>query len=180
VKTTVLFDVDGVFNVWPAPRKDWEIDQWRERSGWYDLEGDYIEGYWIAWAPQLVERVNALTENENVELRWLTTWCDLAARSLAPRIGLKSGHEWRIHGTRDMQHSSLGWWKALLVNDEVKDLIEDGDKVIWIDDDHPIYRVSAEQAMAGRNRDAFHVFTPLSHTGITAEMMDEIEAIIAR
>lgn len=127
-KTKLFFDVDGVFNALP-----WKHTDLVGETGWQTWEKVKVNGFTITYSPELVAAVNTIAARDDVEVHWLTTWCDKAASMIAPALGI-NGVDWPVIGTdADVDHKSLHrWWKFDLLRTE---LFEDESPVVWVDDD---------------------------------------------
>jgi hypothetical protein len=172
--TQILFDVDGVFNAFGRT-----LSRSVESTGWADWETTYVEGYKIIYAPELIERVNALAAREDVQAQWLTTWCDLAPKSLAPALGI-DGADWPVIGKAEDAASTVinEWWKLTKVR-EVFTIT--ADPIIWIDDDHGWNSTIVDAWMWARvQRTGGDVYklSPNPNFGITRNQMEYIESLV--
>lgn len=130
----IYLDVDGVLNALSsgAPRNN---------THWFgDWGSKRIEGFPILWSKELIEEINTLTERDDITVKWLTTWGDLAALSLSPKIGLK-GENWEFLVSEDML-DPYRWWKLFKIQEDIEKT--NPEKVIWIDDDIPFERNAKE------------------------------------
>ena len=125
-KTIVYIDVDGVINSFHQSKTiGWE-GEWKLAK---------VIGYKIHWYTDLVEELNKLSEMENVEVKWLTTWQDKAVTDLCPALGIE-GTFWDVLYAADQEDLfdlSNGWWKLSAIMKDVA--IHEPDKIVWIDDD---------------------------------------------
>lgn len=146
-QTVILLDIDGVLT--PINNDISQVSDWDWQS--YDVEG--MEVY---FAKDMLDALSDL----NVEIKWLTTWEDLA-----------NGGPGRIGGWDDkevLKKKTLNqinkWWK----HDFVLDLSSKYQKIIWIDDDNQEYRV----------KDNVIKFTPNPFIGLSKEDLDHLFWII--
>lgn len=129
MKTNIYLDVDGVFNAVSeeAPRT---------ATGWHgDWAGPVkVGGIPILYSMELVEAVNELATRPGVTVKWLTSWEEMAARDLAPAIGLVAGSDWEvITGVEFDDPANFNWWKLDRIR---KDLATTRpDRAVWVDDD---------------------------------------------
>lgn len=166
--TRIYLDVDGVLN---AVQRGFPSNSWEN----WDRVG--VNGYSIAYSPDMVAALNDIAGMEGVEIVWLTTWQANAKTMIAPAIGLK-GEDWDVALNPDMDahgfavHRYFGdWWKMTTLEEHLH--YNRVDKVIWIDDDI---------ANSFDADDWFHAFDeetlaicPNTDTGLTP---DDICAII--
>lgn len=128
--TRIYLDVDGVLN---AVQREFPSDSWQN----WDRVG--VNGYSIAYSPDMVAALNEIAEMDDVEFVWLTTWQANAKTMIAPAIGLK-GEDWDVALNPDMDAHGFavhryfgGWWKMTTLDEHLH--YNPVDKVVWIDDD---------------------------------------------
>lgn len=115
-KPVWLLDVDGVLNLFhDAP------------DAWPDVQQFRCRGFLITWSPSMLQRIRALHDAGLVELRWLTTWEDLANRYLG-RFGLP---KLEVAGHQPFRHSLRDWWKL----PHAQAVYQTGARIVWTDDD---------------------------------------------
>lgn len=149
-----LMDVDGVLNAvnyQPSP------DQRRE----------VLNGFAITWTPAITDAIAALHNEGLVEVRWLTTWADLANDHIGPALGWP---DLKVVAS-PYDASRTAWWKLAYV----MDLAVDDQLIVWADDDilgDPDARNWLKQEDAG------NVFTicPDTRVGLTMEDVDRVAA----
>lgn len=165
--TDIYLDVDGVLNaVTLNPPTD---------AGWDEWQYAVVNGFGITYAPELIARMNALAERDDVTMHWLTTWEHDASNILASAIGL-NGERWTVLGTEKHYSKELagGWWKhhALVDYFPGREC-----RAVWIDDDISFDR--AAQEWANQYADRLLLVSPSTYRGITRELMDGIDAFVA-
>ena len=124
----IYLDLDGVIN--SLSRKPP-----RQNTQWFgDWEEKTIEGYRILWSSELVKELNSLAAREDVTIKFLTTWRELAPASFGPQVGLLGSESWSYFGATDSELEDIThWWKL----DRIRKDIEDSkpEKAVWLDDD---------------------------------------------
>lgn len=155
----VLLDVDGVLNVVCNPNEP--------PTDWPEYRTEVMNGYRITWAPALIERLRALHEAEEVEIRWLTTWW-AKIPTLAP-LGMP---DLTVACNAEDYAVRNRWWKL----QPAQRAYEEGRKLVWIDDD----LVDQEAWRWGKSldRERFLGVVPRWNHGITPDLMDAIEAFV--
>lgn len=159
-----LLDVDGVLNaVCPPIPEGYE----KTRS----------DGYGITFRRSLIDRVILLHRSEEVEVRWLTTWCNRARDILAPDLGMP---EFVVEGEDLMLQvpEPNGWWKSTAAQ-RVSEA-EPTRPLIWTDDDLEDAEQRGEVDWLKHRTAPTLAISPNWRTGITDEFMDRIEAFAER
>lgn len=125
--TTKLFlDVDGVIN-------NLTYAYYGSEKVTEDSRLFVANGFRMAVAERLVTFFQDLEKRDDVELYWLTTWLHDAPKELSPHI--EFGADWTV--VEGNPWTSLGpWWKFV----EIRSHVEEGDRVIWLDDDLALER----------------------------------------
>jgi hypothetical protein len=129
MKASIYLDVDGVFNAVSAEAP-------RQQTGW---QGDWVGpvkvgGMPILYSQELVAAVNELAARPDVTVKWLTSWEEIAARDLAPAIGLAAGSHWEvISGVEFDDPSNFNWWKLDRIRQDLA-ATRPG-RAVWVDDD---------------------------------------------
>lgn len=171
MKPLWLLDVDGVINA-VAP----EVPL--PESKWQDHVRVLVNGYHINHSVALVERIAQLHNDGVVEVRWLTTWCEVAAAELAPTIGLP---EFKVEGSDVMRrHESESrhheWWKL-----EVAQRIWEAEKrpFVWTDDDL-YYSKEAQEWLASLNADDYIAVSPSFRRGLQPKHLTLIKDFLAK
>lgn len=158
----LLLDVDGVLNAVNSP----------------DILTDYIsvcayaEGrrFPILYNPEIVKRLRDWHDKELVEIRWLTTWCDDADRSLAEAIGMPRGL-W-VEGVSEHRSTRHGWWKSEAARKVV--MHNAFRQVFWCDDDLDYALLNGEVEWM-RGFDNVTWICPITSAGLTHTHLDIIE-----
>jgi hypothetical protein len=92
-KARLYLDVDGRINLfgmstWPGGLREGSVTLQHDGFGQVIESGGWAVSrnptYVINWAPGMIDELNKL----DVELVWLTTWCDNAPELIAPLVGL--------------------------------------------------------------------------------------------
>lgn len=128
-QTRLYLDVDGAINADEPPFTDVKSTRVQIEYG-----GGMMSRMPLTWAPEVVAELDALRDEFNVELVWLSTWNEMHASMtrLAPALdGLFGGR-----AIMDIDAISAdrgrGWWKA-------QSIIADQDMspapYIWVDDE---------------------------------------------
>lgn len=125
-KARLYLDVDECLNA-NNPDPDW--GEVARGDVFINHGGGYRSKFKFVWAPALVVALDALRTEFDVELVWLSSWCEdlLVTRKLAPMFnGLRDG---RVLNYRDGVGSGLWKPESLLADQR-------GDKMpfIWVDD----------------------------------------------
>jgi hypothetical protein len=179
----IYLDVDGVLNAvrarFPSETESgWSEDSWRLQE---------INGFPIRWSTELVDELNTLVA-DGAEIRWLTTWCELAGEMIAPALGLKGGEDWLLTDgvTTDLRMMAdfgrRGWWKLDAFERDAADLVENGGKAVWLDDDHAHERINSYDGLRSRlvedlgRGGQLLLFAPFTDTGLTRKDLESIRA----
>lgn len=128
-KTLIFLDVDGVINALStgAPRQN---------TGWETWKRIKVNGFWIRYSPDLLRELESLAALPDVEVVWLTSWCNAAPTKLSRAIGFDAS-TWRVIGKDlydiDPYGRGFDWWKFVALT---KELVSDPDaRFVWLDDD---------------------------------------------
>lgn len=157
-----LLDVDGVINGHPR------------LCGWDRPPRRLKAGFPVYYEPRLIDRIRAVHATGLAEVRWSTTWCGYPAElaQLEDQLDL---HLERAFGGRP----STKTWADLKLQAAV-DVLEQGRRLIWTDDDDAdvapqFSAVVADAEQAGRAL----LIAPQSELGLRLEHLDAIEAFAA-
>jgi hypothetical protein len=137
MRTIVYLDVDGVINAVskgaPKANTQWNGEWSREE----------VMKFYILWSHELVENINELAARDDVTVKWLTTWQELAPKELCPVTGIE-GQLWEVLYGDLETHGYTGnrWWKLDSLMEDLDK--EQPDKVVWIDDDINYHRWTGE------------------------------------
>lgn len=162
-----LLDVDGVLNAVVA-----DVPHLYERLR-AEAGG---RGWNITYDPAIIKRIADLHTSGRVEVRWLTTWCQDAATSLAPAIGLPP---FVVEGIPEFHGShAKGWWKSPAAK-RLSDT-EPGRALIWTDDDLDYSERVGDVPWLAQRTGPTLALAPNPRTGLTADNLDRIEAFVTR
>lgn len=160
MSTRIYLDVDGVLNA---------VDKKFPTGSWENWDRVGVNGYSIAYSPDMVSALNDIAEMDDVEIVWLTTWQANAKTMIAPAIGLK-GEEWDVALNLDMDAHGFaihqpfgGWWKMNTLKNHVYN--NPVDKIIWIDDD--IAHEQTAPAWFGNFKQKTIAIAPFTMEGLT-------------
>lgn len=112
-------------------------------------------------------------KDNDVELRWLTTWGQNALNVFVPRAEFLQGKSWAVEPVFE---NSGRWWKAEVVERILSENPEA--HVIWIDDDameDGVSKGTEELVDSGR----LTVIVPNPNLGVTFAEMDFIERMVS-
>lgn len=187
MKTYILLDNDGVTNAFGQMqylrgKKSSEMsgllaDNWMSKK---------VEGYVIQYNTDVIESLNEITSSEDVELVVLSTWEHLSVSSYYPELGIVAPEGIKVleNVYENNTEVSLGWggwhkvwWKLMAVKDFCEGL-EDDSRIIWIDDDHAMYRVSVSEYTENHPRVKFLVVSPDATMGLTKKNLNAIRDFI--
>lgn len=166
----IYLDIDGVLNAMshkpPKMNTQW-YGEWREEK---------IMGYTILWSVELVERLNALAERPDVQVKWLTTWRQDAAQTFSAPVGI-NGQEWFFFDDHDREMGNLEeWWKFRHFRKDFEDGV--AEKYVWIDDDL-MWEKHSREWMENISTDLLLPISPNSNHGITRKQMELIESFLS-
>lgn len=169
-KKNIYLDVDGVINAVskkpPVQNTGWD-GEWRVEK---------VDGYNITFSVELVERLNALAARDDVQIHWLTTWCDRAASMISPATGL-NGKDWPvIDAKREEMGYYNGWWKLARLR-QYRKLHGLYGPSYWLDDDLIFCQPAVE--FVREERDTLRSISPVMHHGLTRKHIEEIESFFA-
>lgn len=117
-KVKLFLDVDGVINHWPS---DFPTE--------FPVKSATCMRYQITYHAPIWKELAAL----DVDITWLTTWCELANEWISPLINFP---ELPVLGSRkELEWDNSSWWKL----DQIRDL-NLTEPFIWIDDELGHYR----------------------------------------
>lgn len=153
-KARLYLDVDGCINLfgfstWPSGEVKTGVatlvhdgfGQVIEAGEWTQV---FKPSYTIAWAPELIDELNSL----DVELVWLTTWCQNAVDLIAPMVGLTLSSRVLLPLSGQVTFPSILWKSEALS----QDLYGFSGKHIWIDDEPTPDDWAASSALSGVHR----------------------------
>lgn len=165
MSTTIYLDVDGVINAIGRHHPE------AKHTGFSEYRSVMVNGFQIAYAPALIDALNALAFRADVTIQWLTTWEFDAANVLSPQIGL-FGEAWSVLTGDQHRWGGSDWWKLAAIRDDVESTAPD--TVIWIDDDLSIER----DALNWAHRAGVHIISPEARYGLTTNHLDKIHSLI--
>jgi hypothetical protein len=136
-KFTILLDVDGVLNDWsahPTRELDTGLDYTEfEASPYVAKPYETVAGFRIFYSKEILSRLHALAARDDVEIKWLTTWCHGANTGLRAEFGFAEDLEVVGNEFHRNEVNYEGWWKFAAVQ---KYYLEHPDEyIIWVDDD---------------------------------------------
>ena len=164
MRTIIYLDVDGVINAIsgnpPKANTQW-TGEWSKEK---------IEDWWILWSHELVENINLLAARDDVTVKWLTTWQELAPKELCPVTGIQ-GQSWEVLYGDIHSHGYMGadWWKLDAIQEDLDK--ERPDKAVWIDDDIYMFRRAMDWA---ENHPEIRVVCPTMAHGVTKKHINGI------
>lgn len=164
----LYLDVDGCVNAFSdrPPRKN---------TGWRGVWGsERITDQPVLWSHELVERLNKLSDRDDIEIVWLTDWRSEATEFLAPVLGL-NGQNWTVLSASDDEIDvPHPWWKLAKLMDHYRAV--QPEKAVWVDDN--IKYISRDDLVDIKwyHRNLV-LINPNSHHGITQRDMTMIENI---
>jgi hypothetical protein len=159
-----LLDVDGVINAVCG-----SVPPGYERQR--------ISGFQITWPTEVIRRMRQLHETGAVEIRWLTTWCDDAAKMIAPALSLPL--DCVVEGAADHRSTDhKTWWKSAVAK-RLSDAEPDRG-LIWTDDDLDYAERNGEVDWLCERTGPTFAYAPDPRQGITPKALARIEAFIDR
>lgn len=119
-------------------------------------------GLWVCWSSSVVDRVNRWVRDELLEVRWVTTWEQLAARKLASVLGLPE------FDVVTLDQTGPGGKKAAAV---AANLAGEPERAfVWVDDD-----LTGSWSRAVPSDRPRLLIRPRTHTGLTGAHLNRIE-----
>lgn len=183
MKTYILLDNDGVTNAFGQLQnlrgKKSSESTGLTSSNWVSKE---VDGYIIQYNTDVIDALNVFLLAENVELVVLSTWEHLSITNYYPDLGIQAPE-----GTKVLENLyedlELGggwytkWWKLLAVEKFCED-IEEGSRIIWVDDDHYFYKNSVVEYIEKQLSVEFLIVSPEPLTGLTQENLNTMRKFI--
>lgn len=128
-KTRLYLDVDGAINADEPPFP--EVKSTRVQI---DYGGGMMSRMPLTWAPEVVAELDALRDEFDVELVWLSTWNEMHASmtSLAPALGGLYGGRAIMDIDAVSSDIGRGWWKAQSI---IADQENSPAPFVWVDDE---------------------------------------------
>lgn len=162
-RASLYLDVDGVICPFgPAGQTEWGTE-WRYASAGLLS---------VAYAPELVDGLNALAGRAGLRCVWLTSWENLAPEYLCPSIGLDAAN-WP-YLTAAGEGTGAGWWKLRAIQDDVDRTGPDA--VVWIDDQ--LQYEETAQAWAGILGRRILLVSPDPRRGISRAELDAVRSFL--
>ncbi|WP_156533081.1 HAD domain-containing protein [Cellulosimicrobium sp. I38E] len=153
----LILDLDGVISPFGSEAKD-------------GMAVARVGGYLLLYRPDVIAGLNALNNEGDVQLRWLTSWGDDARTHVAPALGLS---DFPLVG-EDTSAPPRGSWPKLRI---VLMNVTATTRFAWIDDDltparqRRIHRaLGSEQCLLLR---------PEGRTGLTTHGLDRARIFLA-
>lgn len=170
VKPVWLMDVDGVLNIC-----GW--GDGRVAQTWGDTRVFNAMQFRIRVSPKVLDSVSSWMKEGLAEVRWLTSWEELANVHLVAELGwpeLEVAGRYEDSVKVDRKFSGdIGWWKL----EFAQAVYDTGVPVIWTDDDIA-HAFDAMEWLATTDRDRMLAISPIA--GLTPTNLDEIEEFIRR
>ena len=166
----LYLDVDGVLNAVKPRFDDVQTVVVTEDHG-----AGYQTQYQIAWSPTVVRGLEALREDFDLELTWLTTW--LGSKTMIDDLvaavgGLAGGRSLVMPPRRLSGHITADWKRDLLT----ADLHSHPTPYVWADDVEVLIH-SAFVKDAFPSVESLYI-APLSEHGLTREHLAEIRTFL--
>ncbi len=166
----LYLDVDGVLNA-EAPR----FDDVQTVVVTVDHGAGYQTQYQITWSPTVVRGLEALREDFDLELTWLTTW--LGSKTMIDDLvaavgGLTGGRRLVMPPRKLSGYISADWKREAILADLARDPVP----YIWADDvELPLHGVFVRAAFPSMK---FLHIAPLPENGLTREHLAEIRTFL--
>ncbi|GAA4780905.1 HAD domain-containing protein [Citricoccus nitrophenolicus] len=164
---TVYLDIDGT--LLPLPNEGDPLPP--EQGGW---RGGYsILAYGsmpIPYAPELIDRLNALEASGRVRFHWSTSWQPHLSKDVAELLGL-DGVGWPALVPKQGQALAYSWKLAAIARDQAGR--RPAGKFVWLDDD--TYRSSAAREWV--EQVGGHWISPPPASGILPAHVELIERL---
>jgi hypothetical protein len=162
---TLYIDVDGVICPFgPAGTTAWGTQWQRADAGLLP----------VAYAADLVDRLNRLSVQESVRCVWLTSWEELAPRYLCPAVKLH-GASWPYLSGAGAP-GGTGWWKLQAIQDDIDATAPEA--VAWADDQ--LAFEAEAQAWATLTGRRILLVSPDPRQGLSPAEMAQLEAFLTR
>lgn len=130
MRTSLYWDVDGIFNVNAGHTY---IQAPADVTGWSDWHHMTVPGAFPGyWSRDAVEAVNSIARTSGVVNKWLTSWEEQAPQLLAPAIGLDAAGWDVLHGVENDDPMNGYWWKLDALCEDLAR--HRPDRFIWFDD----------------------------------------------
>lgn len=153
--TTWLLDVDGVLN---ASKPGWSAAP-RKGTAFAGMDG-----FTIRWAPALIARIKQIRATGLVDIVWCTTWCPWADQIE------------RLFGLPELERAWVdelrGWYAREAKRAAAHDVLEQGNRLVWTDDEAFPYDGSSFPA------DRALLIAPRPNRGLQPDDLNLIEAFV--
>ena len=154
----LILDLDGVISPYGNEAKD-------------GMAVARVGGYLMLYRPDIVAGLNALNNEGDVQLRWLTSWGDDARTRVAPALGLDD-----VPILAEVENDAMDrtWWKlrTVLLN------LPLGTRFAWIDDDlKPTWRARLRRTYGTGQ---CLLLRPDSRLGLPTTELDHVRTFLAR
>lgn len=119
----------------------------------------------ITFSPSIIDRINRLSCDRIVEIRWVSEWEQDARSLFAPAVGLDA---FLAHSNPQEVESPMSWWKGAIV---IGEYLKSGRPFIWTDDelDEEIVESFSEEPVP------LLLLAPDPAVGLTQTQLDQIE-----
>jgi hypothetical protein len=158
----IALDVDGVLSpvtlrstAPEAPHLVWPLEEF--------VQAKSAGSFGIFAARPVLDFFKGI-HNKRAIVKWHTSWRENAQANLAPDFDLPA---WDLFSGRSAWLNSQGWWKF----DDVLTAVNNGERVIWIDDD---IADSEEITDSFRQNSNVHMISPGCRSGLTPTHLEEI------
>lgn len=130
-----------------------------------------VRGYLLLYRPDVIAGLNALNNEGDVELRWLTSWGSDVRTHVAPALGLD---DFPMLAEVESNATDRTWWKLRTVLLH----LPGGTRFAWIDDDLEPTRRARVRRTHGTGQCL--LLRPDSRLGLTATELDQVRTFLAR
>jgi hypothetical protein len=130
-----LLDIDGVVNALSrrAPSAPWPAGSWEQHVVRIEVPDRGMLTLPILAARPVLEFITDVVESGAAEVRWHSTWGQSAITTLGPALGLPPIE---LSVAPEWADSAAMWWKI----PAARHLAESGRRLVWTDDQLPLYR----------------------------------------
>lgn len=161
-KAIMLLDIDGVINMLGP--------QVKKAPKWTNFKSSKINGYPFHWSPTVVDKLNEWTDDNLVEVRWLTTWDMRAQTFVTPALALRN-----FSLARDPALNLSKLFAATRIAQA-----EPNRPIVWIDDDMASFfkPTDMENISYWMRREKTMLVVPNALMGLEPEDLEAIEKFL--